>query len=587
MNYIKSNNNDHLDYNHPIKIDESVWWVGHYLPDDPFQCHVYLIDEGESSVLIDPGSQLTFEHTLEKIEEIMPFGNIKYFIAHHQDPDITGALLLIDGIVDRDDAVILSHWRANALLKHYDLSIPLECVEERGWTLDLPGRSLEFIFTPYLHFPGAFATYDRKSRTLFSSDLFGGFTSGWSFVAEDTGYFDSMRLFHEHYMPSREILRHSLAKFEKYRIDRIAPQHGSVIPGNLVKPIIRKLKDLECGIFTLAGESTDVYRLSELNRLLRDSLEIIILKHDICEIKNALDSRIKTLLPLKSIDFYILDHGGALIRLNGQESGIPDCPEVMLDPDIIGLSRKEWRKQYGNRYFLSENKRLLIPLFSTGTGRAVSLALMSLSRDIVMDEGLEDVILQIAVPLGVAVEREVVLRDVRMDKQKFYEQAIKDSLTGLYTRLYMEDAVNRLMKIHDRNLSASFAVIMFDIDYFKRVNDSYGHGAGDRVLHVVTEVIMDCTREEDINVRYGGEEFVSFITAPDREIAVSIAERVRKHVSELRFPSINPELKITISGGVAYRRQSESLESVIERSDKVLYRAKESGRNRIMTDNDK
>lgn len=175
MDYLKSKTNRDLDYNHAIRIDESIWWVGHYLPGDPFQCHVYLIDAGDQSVLIDPGSQLTFAKTMEKIEEIIPFDSIKYFIVHHQDPDITGALLLIDSMVNRKDAVILSHWRTNALLKHYDLKLPLKCVEEMDWELPLPGRTLRFIFTPICILPERLQPMMRKVKpcfqAIFTADL--------------------------------------------------------------------------------------------------------------------------------------------------------------------------------------------------------------------------------------------------------------------------------------------------------------------------------------------------------------------------------------------------------------------------------
>ena len=72
------------EHKKPVQIADRIWWVGHVLPDDPFQCHVYLIENGDQSVLVDPGSMLTFKHTLAKIEQIMPFSQIRYFICHHQ-----------------------------------------------------------------------------------------------------------------------------------------------------------------------------------------------------------------------------------------------------------------------------------------------------------------------------------------------------------------------------------------------------------------------------------------------------------------------------------------------------------------------
>ncbi|MCK5152718.1 MAG: MBL fold metallo-hydrolase [Spirochaetales bacterium] len=292
-----------IDFNNAVEIAKDIWWVGHYLADDPFQCHVYLIKNGTNSVLIDPGSRLTFYSTLEKIESIIPFGDIKYFICHHQDPDITGALMTIDQMVTRPDSVILSHWRTIALLKHYDLKLPLKCIEEMGWKLDLGEKKLNFIFTPYLHFAGAFTTYDESTGTLFSSDIFGGFTEGFNLYVKDDKYFESIKLFHEHYMPSREILRHSLNKFQKLDIKLIAPQHGSVIPEQFIKGIITQLEDLECGIFLNTDDDTDIFRLSKLNRLISGFFKNILSKLEFKEIVKYLEKEISTIFPVQSIDF--------------------------------------------------------------------------------------------------------------------------------------------------------------------------------------------------------------------------------------------------------------------------------------------
>ncbi|WP_295588309.1 hypothetical protein [uncultured Lamprocystis sp.] len=74
-----------VDTQHAVQIAPRVWWVGHVLDDDVFQCHVYLLEQGDQSVLFDPGSRLTFAGTMRKVEEVIPFTNIRYFVCHHQD----------------------------------------------------------------------------------------------------------------------------------------------------------------------------------------------------------------------------------------------------------------------------------------------------------------------------------------------------------------------------------------------------------------------------------------------------------------------------------------------------------------------
>lgn len=222
-----------MNFNHAIEVANKVWWVGSKIENDPFQCHTYLIENGKESVLVDIGSKITFPETFKKIEEVIPFSNIKYFIIHHQDPDITGSLPFIDQIIYRKDAYILTHWRTEMLIKHYDLkNLNYMLIKKMNWELQLSDRKLEFIFTPYAHFPGAFVTFDHKTKVLLSSDLFGGITDEFSLFAKDESYFESMKPFHQHYMPSNDILQYAMSEIEKYPVDMILPQHGSIIKKN-------------------------------------------------------------------------------------------------------------------------------------------------------------------------------------------------------------------------------------------------------------------------------------------------------------------------------------------------------------------
>jgi hypothetical protein len=93
----------------PIEITERVWWVGRYTPGDPFQCHAYLIERGDESVPLDPGGPMIFDHVLEKVEAVVGFDRVRWFVCHHQDPDITASLPRIDSMVTRPDAAVIVH----------------------------------------------------------------------------------------------------------------------------------------------------------------------------------------------------------------------------------------------------------------------------------------------------------------------------------------------------------------------------------------------------------------------------------------------------------------------------------------------
>lgn len=597
MEYIDILKISSADIGHAVEIGERVWWVGQYLPDDLFQCNAYLIEHGEDSVLIDPGGHLTFDAVRKKVEEVVPFSKIRYFICHHQDPDITASLKLIEEVPGLNpDSVVVTHWRARELIKHYDLRMPFREIEEHGWQLDLGGRILFFVFTPYLHFPGAFCTFDSASGIMFSSDIFGGMTRDWSLVARDESYFEDIRPFHEHYMPSREILLHGLMKMEEYPIRLIAPQHGSLIHGDLIGFVSEKLKQLDCGIFALAGDSTDIRRLSLINRTLKDITNTVIMYRDFRDIANALMEILKRTLPATSIEFYAAAVEGKPLYLAPETRfrSVAEEPPEEIAP-VIGVGRDEWQARRGGSYMklplqakpvrlrgLTKEWCLLIPLFSPETGRAKAFAVIRLAHDVEVTKDMDQMLERMGVTFGIALEREVFYHMLDSERSRFYEQSIKDPLTGLYSRFYMEETLKRLMHAHDRNPKYSISAAMFDLDRFKRINDTYGHHAGDEAIKRAASVITGSIRASDIPVRYGGEEFAVFLMGSTAEGSVAVAEKIRAAMAGAELGGPLEGLRLTVSAGVAVRRQNEPLVDFLRRADRAMYEAKTAGRDRVV-----
>ena len=123
---------------------------------------------------------------------------------------------------------------------------------------------------------------------------------------------------------------------------------------------------------------------------------------------------------------------------------------------------------------------------------------------------------------------------------------------------------------------------MADIDHFKKINDRHGHQAGDRVLAEVAQCLRKSVRDVDIGGRYGGEEFVVLLPETLPPQALLVAERVRHAVSDLKITSESERIPVTISLGLAGDQSPESLSALIKTADAALYRAKESGRNRVV-----
>ncbi|RMG68533.1 MAG: sensor domain-containing diguanylate cyclase, partial [Nitrospirae bacterium] len=157
-----------------------------------------------------------------------------------------------------------------------------------------------------------------------------------------------------------------------------------------------------------------------------------------------------------------------------------------------------------------------------------------------------------------------------------------DGLTGLYNhRVFQERLKEEIMRA--QRYKKRLFLLMADIDHFKRINDTYGHQTGDRVLKTVAEIIRKSVRQLDFPARYGGEEFALLLPETDCENAFKVGERIRKAIEEHEFRLDNGEtFKLTISIGIAcYPFDSRDREELVKMADSALYHAKESGRNRV------
>jgi len=157
------------------------------------------------------------------------------------------------------------------------------------------------------------------------------------------------------------------------------------------------------------------------------------------------------------------------------------------------------------------------------------------------------------------------------------EKSISDSMTSLYNHNEIIKRVDMEIERCERH-SSIFSIAMLDIDFFKKVNDTFGHLTGDCVIKKVSSIITDQLRKIDMAGRYGGEEFLVILPEANKDNAYMTLERIRKSVENILWdPS---EVKITISGGIA-QYYGEKTVDLIKKADDFLYKAKTSGRNRI------
>jgi diguanylate cyclase len=164
------------------------------------------------------------------------------------------------------------------------------------------------------------------------------------------------------------------------------------------------------------------------------------------------------------------------------------------------------------------------------------------------------------------------------------ELAIHDELTKAFNRRHLFEELHRQKALADRG-SSFFSIALFDLDHFKHANDTYGHLKGDDILKHLIQAVKHEIREVDCLARYGGEEFIIIMTNTDIKRAEECSNRIKKVVEKLKFPGLPESFSITISIGITIYNPNESIEHIISRADKALYRAKSAGRNQVATEN--
>jgi diguanylate cyclase (GGDEF)-like protein len=190
----------------------------------------------------------------------------------------------------------------------------------------------------------------------------------------------------------------------------------------------------------------------------------------------------------------------------------------------------------------------------------------------------------VVVQLGSRVCFRFSLADENQEQifRRLYETSVRDSLTGTYNRHFFQERLNAELAYAIRH-RADLSLLIFDVDYFKKINDTYGHAGGDAVLKSLAAEAMRLLRAEDLLARWGGEEFVVLLRGIALSGAAKAAERIRMAVERLRTASGNDVISTTVSVGCASTRCPERLDAttLVAVADRRLYTAKREGRNRV------
>ncbi len=552
-------------YDRGIELDDRTWWVGAAMDDGTFQSNVYLIEQGDRSVVIDPGSSLGAEETANKINAVIGLRNVRWVICSQPDVDKVAALthLLARGL--HPEVSIITHWRVNGALRRAGFTLPYRSIDEDHHHLELDDRSLHFLLTPYLRSAGAFATFDERSKVLFSSDLFGSFESGQSLFVDTPADIDAIQRFHEYSVASRDVLAHALLAVRSVAPQMIAPQHGRVIAKEFVTNAIGALEDLDCGALLLTPDDPGLSFLFAANRTIHGVINTMVKEHDFSTVAAYLAGLAAKTLGAEYFELWA-GTSGVLFRFERGDNyaGHRDDPPADVASVLAGER-------------IEPGHRLVLALRSPTSGTIDGAMVWGFRERRVPSDATIVVLNQIISLVEVGLEREILRRTTDLELSDWHARAIYDPLTGLRNRASLSDSYHQLAAFDDRNLDPQMAALMVDVDHFKGVNDTFGHAAGDLLLQRIAHAIVQSVRPSDPSFRLGGEEFLVLLSNVDTVSAHHAADRIRERVARS-----SPDLpKVTVSVGLAMRHLNETQESLLARADAALYSAKENGRDRV------
>ncbi len=282
-------------------LGDGIYFIGADL-EDASSCNPYLIVEDDDAVLIDPGGLKYAPAMIARAETVTDLKQVRYIIAHHQAPEVCSAINLLRPLV-ADDCVLVCHSRMSGLMDHFGAGFPFYEVDKWGWKLNVGRRRLTFAHTPYLHSPGAIVTYDRRTSTVFTSDLFSAIDPDWQLHAQREG-FSGIDAFHTGYTPSMELLQHRAAQLRSLGpIERIAPQQGSVIEGTLVERALdnlERLPDEMCVDETFEAQQNQRRHAAQMSQLVENA--------SVCFMVADAEGRISYINPATRALFAKLEH---------------------------------------------------------------------------------------------------------------------------------------------------------------------------------------------------------------------------------------------------------------------------------------
>ncbi|NMC33105.1 MAG: response regulator [Veillonellaceae bacterium] len=482
----------------PREIAPGVFWVGAAHQAAPLNCNPYLLVEGKEAVLIDPGSPLDFPEVLKNVQSLVSLSQIKYIVLQHQDPDFCAATPLFEqaGFVGQ----LATHWRSAHLIKYYGVTSSFYLVNEHNWELSFGNnRKIMFVPTPYLHFPGAIASYDPYSRVLFSSDLFGAFADNCPLFADEwpgRNYQEAMRSFHEHYMPSNTILRPVMENFAQFDIACIAPQHGSVIRQGIAEHI-GILRELECGSF-LNPIRRSLSSLDGYTQLVNQLLKRLYVNYSRELVAKILATGNVTLSPESGelADFNCSGHELWDLCLQLLYDRLGFTPLFLLEPLIKKLSAE------------------------------YSIEPPYVFKTMVLDLEKKAAILS-EDNLALQAQTAHLTEQLQLAAEKLMRCSVTNLRNEQVFFQYLADACQDFTESNQ-----SGTLLFIGVDNMAKINLNYGNVVGDQMLQTLSLLIEESIDDNHVLFKLDGPIFACYVPKTEISQALPLAEKIRYRIEQ-------------------------------------------------------
>lgn len=396
---------------------------------------------------------------------------------------------------------------------------------------------------------------------------------------------------------SEKSLRSSLGTFfsENFRIKNFSIEINNTSTQNsktnesaqLKYPIFKHKKSIGYLYFSTESEHLKTFlkytapfiSLKVQNIILNDKMQKNISFHDTMKnIAKIIETQyeLNYIIPIigEMIDKFFEDYLLYIFLRNDINNSISLAwPSACKDPKILNII-----ENFTDKTMTEDKKTLILPLKSEG--KDVGILAAKSTNDKITEKDA-DYLAQLASQIATTINRANVYAEI-------LKHATLDALTGFYNRRQLEERIKQEVSNAKRQ-NAPLCGIMTDIDFFKKVNDTYGHAVGDLVLKTIAKVIRGQLREYDIAGRYGGEEFSILLPFTKLEEAKMVAERLRKTIESrvIDISKVNPdsekkEISVTLSLGIYEMKSDDNDEDLLKKADKALYEAKNTGRNKVV-----